>query len=614
MNTAEFRIWISVLFLAGVLCAAALAQQASLQGAALGSAGGIMQNGATTLTFSLGQSTPNNLHANNNDTLFSGIIPIFDVKPNNSPLVINKIPNQVLKVNAPFTRDLNASLIVFNDPDRDALTYTARSINTNMATASVAGSVLTVTPLAPDSTTITVTASDRRGGEISTSFTVFVYPFTFDLRRSFSFPNRSDAADYKTNEYQLIGLPGASNLSANNLFTGDQAKDWQVVWDNGAPTNYFVKFDGTANFIFSAGRAFWIIKKGNLNIDRPDTPAAGLNPSQEIELPVRPGWNMITNPYRVSIAWSKIQSSNSITERIYAFNGAAGYNFSTNFDPYVGYYYFETRANPTPLKIPFALYFSSTPTAASDQASWRVNMILSSGEFSDTITSFGVAAQARSDLDRLDWRKPRALAAAPAVEFKRPAWDANYSIFATDIRPEFEESESWEFDVQAISREAAQLAFSGIGKIPSRFEVYLLDAGRAQSANLREDSLYHFTPAAELMKFKIVVGRKEKVQEQLSALALPKEFALGPNYPNPFNPTTTIPMAIPVASGIRLKIYNLLGEEVRTVYDGSIGAGRYWFNWDGRNDMGNSATTGVYLYRLTASTGVTLAGKMILIR
>jgi len=160
-----------------------------------------------------------------------------------------------------------------------------------------------------------------------------------------------------------------------------------------------------------------------------------------------------------------------------------------------------------------------------------------------------------------------------------------------------------------------------MSKIPGRFEVYLLDAGRAQSVNLREDSLYRFTPAAELMKFKVVVGRKEKVQEQLSSLALPREFALGPNYPNPFsahgtfgNPTTTIPMAIPVASGIRLKIYNLLGEEVRTIYAGSIDAGRYWFNWDGRNDVGNSATTGVYLYRLTTSTGVTLVGKMILIR
>jgi len=202
----------------------------------------------------------------------------------------------------------------------------------------------------------------------------------------------------------------------------------------------------------------------------------------------------------------------------------------------------------------------------------------------------------------------------PTVEFKRPQWDANYGIFATDIRPEFEESESWEFDVRAIPRQPAQLAFTGINRIPPHFDVYLIDEGRAQSFNLRKDSLYHFTPAAELMKFKVVVGRNEKVQEQVNALALPKEFALGPNYPNPFNPATNIPVAIPVASEITLKVYNLLGEEVQTIYDGSIEAGRYWFSWNGRNAAGGSVASGVYFYRLTTSTGLRLVGKAVLMR
>jgi len=124
------------------------------------------------------------------------------------------------------------------------------------------------------------------------------------------------------------------------------------------------------------------------------------------------------------------------------------------------------------------------------------------------------------------------------------------------------------------------------------------------------------------LKFKVVVGKKEKVQEQLNSLALPKDFALGPNYPNPFsqtprfagNPTTTIPVAVPVASEIKLKIYNLLGAEVKTIYAGSIEAGRYWFNWDGRNALGENVATGVYLFQLRASTGIALQGKMILIR
>lgn len=266
-------------------------------------------------------------------------------------------------------------------------------------------------------------------------------------------------------------------------------------------------------------------------------------------------------------------------------------------------------------KIPYAFTFSSSVKYSDvDPATWRVNIALSSGEFSDKTTSFGIAPEASAGLDRLDFRKPRAIATTPTVSFQRPAWDKNYSTFATDIRPEFETSESWDFEVRTTQREASQLAFSGISKIPDQFEVYLIDEGRARTVNLREDSLYHFNPAAELSKFNIVVGKKEAVQEKLNSLALPKEFALGPNYPNPFNPTTTIPIAIPAASEIKLKIYNLLGTEVKTLYEGTIEAGRYWFNWDGRNEVENNVATGVYLYRLSTSKGVILLGKMILIR
>jgi len=446
------------------------------------------------------------------------------------------------------------------------------------------------------------------------------YPSTLPVSSTVSYPSRAKAADYPATDYRIVGLPGASNRSVNEFLSGAQNQNWQAFRDNGAASNFFVAFDGSANFQFSTGRAFWIINKGPLNIST-TVPSAPLNNVQEIELPLpNSSWNLITNPFTTSVAWSKIQSANNVTEPIYTFTGA--FSTATSFDPYSGYYFFNAT-NLSKLKIPYALYFTSTPAAEIDPAIWRVNIGFASGEFSDRSTSFGVTTDASSGLDRLDFRKPRALAATPTVEFKRPNWDANFSTFATDIRPEFEESESWEFDVRAISRQLAQLTFAGIGKIPSRFEVYLLDADHAQSVNLREDSLYRFTPAAELMKFKVVVGRKEKVQEQLNSLALPKEFALGPNYPNPFNrstersrrsPTTTIPIAVPVAAEIKLKIYNLLGAEVKAIYDGSIEAGRYWFNWDGRNELGNQVATGVYLYRLTMSKGVSLLGKMILMR
>jgi hypothetical protein len=454
-------------------------------------------------------------------------------------------------------------------------------------------------------------------------------PETIPIGSTFNFPSRPHASDYKATDYRLVGLPGAINQSVKDFLSGEPNKNWQVYWDNGRASsnqdNYLIAFDNSSMFEFSTGRAFWMIHKGPVSINKSAVPL-GLNANQEFVIRVHRGWNLITNPFNRPISWVLVQAQNGITEQINEYKGSSGYFASSLFEPYVGYYYFETRFNPLPLKIPYAYYFLNSQASENDRADWRVNLALTTGEFRDHANSFGIARDASLGLDHFDFRKPRAVAATPSVEFKRSQWDAHYNTFATDIRPEFEKSESWDFEVRTPQHEASQLAFAGIGKIPSEFEVYLIDAGRGRTSNLREDSLYRFTPVAELSKFSVVVGRRTAVQEKLNAVALPKEFILGPSYPNPLvsaaqsparsggNPTTSIPITVPISSEIKLKIYNLLGAEVMTLYDGAIEAGRYWFNWDGRNTVGENVATGVYLYQLSTSTGVSLPGKMILLR
>ncbi len=82
--------------------------------------------------------------------------------------------------------------------------------------------------------------------------------------------------------------------------------------------------------------------------------------------------------------------------------------------------------------------------------------------------------------------------------------------------------------------------------------------------------------------------------------SVPKEFALENNYPNPFNPTTTIRYAVPAGSKVTLRVYNILGQEVRSLVNGFRDVGRYEVMWDGRNNGGNQVSSGVYLYRMEA--------------
>ena len=97
------------------------------------------------------------------------------------------------------------------------------------------------------------------------------------------------------------------------------------------------------------------------------------------------------------------------------------------------------------------------------------------------------------------------------------------------------------------------------------------------------------------------------------ALMLPQAVGLGPNYPNPFNPSTLIPYQLAVPSPVRLEVFNVLGQRVATLVDGQQqGAGAYVARWDGTNASGRAAASGVYFYRLTVA-GAHWTGKMVLL-
>jgi flagellar hook assembly protein FlgD len=84
----------------------------------------------------------------------------------------------------------------------------------------------------------------------------------------------------------------------------------------------------------------------------------------------------------------------------------------------------------------------------------------------------------------------------------------------------------------------------------------------------------------------------------------PSSFELGSNYPNPFNPETTIEYAIPAqAAGmvrVTLRIYNLQGQLLRTLVDEEKSPGHHRVVWDGKNDLGAKVSSGVYLYTINA--------------
>ena len=118
---------------------------------------------------------------------------------------------------------------------------------------------------------------------------------------------------------------------------------------------------------------------------------------------------------------------------------------------------------------------------------------------------------------------------------------------------------------------------------------------------------------AKLAHFSDIVLAPKDSPTAVDATPSPAAFSLGANYPNPFNPETTIGFSLGTASDIRLDIYTITGQHIRTLAAGMTSAGTHSVVWDGADDHGNHLTSGMYIYRLTAGA-FTQSRKLMLMK
>lgn len=109
------------------------------------------------------------------------------------------------------------------------------------------------------------------------------------------------------------------------------------------------------------------------------------------------------------------------------------------------------------------------------------------------------------------------------------------------------------------------------------------------------------------------MSRTQEITAVEETGVVPPRFSLAPNYPNPFNPTTTIRFSLPQPGEAELAIYNLLGQRVATLVKGVQEAGSQVLQWNGRDEQGRELASGVCFYRLQAGAQVETR-KLLLLR
>ncbi|MDZ4722374.1 MAG: M6 family metalloprotease domain-containing protein [candidate division Zixibacteria bacterium] len=111
----------------------------------------------------------------------------------------------------------------------------------------------------------------------------------------------------------------------------------------------------------------------------------------------------------------------------------------------------------------------------------------------------------------------------------------------------------------------------------------------------------------------LIVGLASGIDDDQSLSGLPEKYELSQNYPNPFNPSTTIQFSISNPGQVSLVVYNTLGQEVATIFDGPAPSGITTTTWEAQDGKGSALASGVYFYKLVIDE-TEVVKKMVLLR
>lgn len=163
---------------------------------------------------------------------------------------------------------------------------------------------------------------------------------------------------------------------------------------------------------------------------------------------------------------------------------------------------------------------------------------------------------------------------------------------------------------QILSQSEGEVAVAAYGEAVSEGEMGLSVVFRTKT---EIEDTYVEVGASEVRDGNYAINQVA-LPAPLQIQTRPEAFALKDNYPNPFNPATTIKYALPEAAFVKLEIYNVVGQVVRTLVAEHQNAGRYVVQWDASNESGQNLSSGIYFYRLVAGSEFLEVKKMLLLK
>ena len=333
-------------------------------------------------------------------------------------------------------------------------------------------------------------------------------------------------------------------------------------------------------------------------------------------------WKFISAPYPFNVAVSADPSTfiGPYTYGAFGSGGQAGWSIGqvqTTFRPWGGYIIYNTTAQSQTLTLdPAGLQKSLLAKGTTTPDGWLVTLAVEGEKYFDGGNVVGRRSDALEGLDRHDHPEPPAMENYLSVVVKNSEWPEGV-VRTADVRSLDISDGIW--DLQLHSRGETgpvMLTYVANGEPPEA--VVLLDLLRRSTVDISAGQ-----PAEPITEYserfpyrlKLFAGSKSYVNAAIdeTLASLPQQFALHPNYPNPFNPTTTIGYSLPKPAWVSLKVYNLLGQEILSLVDDWMDMDRHEIVWSGRDQAGRSVASGIY-FAVLQTKGHISTQKMVLLK
>ena len=400
-------------------------------------------------------------------------------------------------------------------------------------------------------------------------------------------------------DYQIIAVPYVlEDKRIREVFSAygdyDDTK-WRLVRYNTEKDKYEDFPDFTT---IDIGKGYWFNAKEQHEIKLANRNMPQVTPTQGFQMQLKLGWNQIGNPFTIPLNWDQVLDDNNITDQVqslWIYKSGPNLTTGSTLNPFEGGF---VKANNLITLNLFPADGSSLRTFNkkllendTDHEAWMIPLSLENDKFIYESGYFGMHPEALETYDQFDLSRPPHF-----IRHMDYYFEMENDLYAGNMVGTSGEF-IWTITVDANIKPGLMALNWPAEKIGANSEMILFDIDKQKIVDMKLFNRYRFYQDGN-KKFRIYYNVEP---EEIT----PDKTLLGTPYPNPFDKTTVIPFTLPENKEyqISLKISDVLGNEVRTLIEGTFQIGFHEIHWNGDNASGKKVDTGIYIVQLMVDDG-----------